>query len=180
MKNNTAIILLLLSVGLFYTFTDGQYQDVKKLSILSSEYRDVLQNVSAIVELRDRLLITYETFPRAEIERINEVLPDNIDTVRLALDLDGMASRHGISIESVQTEVGSGKEANLIALPASGRVYEKATVSLSFVSNYQNFMRLLTDIERSLRIMNIKSISFQTSESGLYDYTISVETYWLK
>ncbi|MEX2013639.1 MAG: hypothetical protein WD897_01870 [Parcubacteria group bacterium] len=180
MNNKTAIILLLLSVGLFYTFTNGQYQDVKKLSILSGEYRNVLQNISAIIELRDRLLVTYETFTGAEVERINEVLPDNIDTVRLALDLDGMASRHGISIESIQTAVGSGEGANLITPSASGRVYEKATVSLGFVSNYQNFMRLLADIERSLRIMNIKSISFQTSESGLYDYTISVETYWLK
>ena len=180
MKTNSAIILLLLSVGLFYTFTNGQYQEVKRLRLLSSEYKNVLQNVSAIIELRDRLLVTYETFPKAEVERINKVLPDNIDIVKLALDLDGMASRYGISIKSVKAEVGTGANPSLIVLPENAKVYEKATVSFDFVSNYENFTRLLIDMERSLRILDIKSISFQTSESGLYDYKISVETYWLK
>ena len=91
MKSNTAIVLLLLSVGLFYTFTNSQYQDVKKLHTLANEYQSVLENVSAIIELRERLLVTYETFPQADIERINKVLPDNVDTVRLALDLDAIA-----------------------------------------------------------------------------------------
>ncbi|MDZ4205881.1 MAG: type 4a pilus biogenesis protein PilO [Patescibacteria group bacterium] len=180
MKNSTAIILLLLSIGLFYTFTNGQYQDVKKLRALSSEYRKVLQDVSDITEIRDRLLVTYETFPRAEIDRINKVLPDNINIVQLALDLDGMASRHGISIESIQAEVDADNNVGLIVLPENAEVYEKATVSLSFVSNYENFTRLLAEIEKSLRIMDIKLISFQTSESGFYQYKISVKTYWLK
>ncbi|MDO8729302.1 MAG: type 4a pilus biogenesis protein PilO [bacterium] len=180
MKNNTAIILLLLSVGLFYAFTNGQYQEVKKLYALTNEYKNVLKNVSDIVELRDRLRITYETFPKAELERINKVLPDHIDTVQLALDLDSMASRYGISIKSIKTEKGAATDADFVVLPENASVYEKATVSLSFISNYENFKRLLADIEKSLRIMNIKSVSFKTSETGLYDYEISAETYWLK
>lgn len=179
MKNNTAIILLLLSVGLFYAFTNAQYQDVKKLHTLASEYQNILQNASAIIELRNRLLVTYEAFPRAEIDRMNKVLPDNIDTVRLALDLDGLASRYGISIKNIQATTGASAEANLIVLPDYAGAYQKATVSFGFVSNYKNFIRLLADIEKSLRIMDIKSLSFETSESGLYDYQISVETYWL-
>ena len=180
MKNNTAIILLLLSVGLFYTFTNVQYQDVKGLHVLASEYQNVLRNASLIVELRDRLLVTYETFPRAEIDRINKVLPDNVDTVRLALDLDSMASRYGISIKNIQVTTGVSEDASLIVLPEYANIYDKVSVSFGFVSNYENFVRLLVDIEKSLRIMDIKSISFSTSESGLYDYQISVETYWLK
>lgn len=180
MKNNTAIILLFLSIGLFYTFTNAQYQDVKKLYTLAGEYQNVLQNVSLITEFRDRLLVTYETFPKAEINRINKVLPDNIDTVQLALDLDSMASRYGISIKNIQAVAGASGDANAVVLPENSSVYEKATVSFSFVSNYENFMRLLADLEKSLRIMNIKSVSFSTSESGLFEYQISAEMYWLK
>src|SRR3990167_4614487 len=88
MKHNTAIVLLLLSLGLFYTFTNSQYREVKELSALANEYQSVLKNISQIVELRDSLLATYATIPVVEIDRMNKVLPDNIDTVRLALDLD--------------------------------------------------------------------------------------------
>jgi len=116
MKTNTSIILLLLSVGLFYTFTNVQYQEVQRLSVLAGEYKKVLQNVAAISELRDRLRVTYETLPVAEIERINKMLPDNINTVRLALDLDSMASRYGISIDSIKVEVGTAEDASLAVL----------------------------------------------------------------
>ena len=78
MKNNTAIILLLLSVGISYTFTNGQYQDVKELQALSNKYSETLQNAAAIVELRDRLLVTYESLPQSDIERIGKALPDKM------------------------------------------------------------------------------------------------------
>lgn len=180
MKHNTAIVLLLLSVGLFYTFTNAQYREVKELSGLASEYQSILKNVSQIVELRDSLLATYATIPRVELDRMNKVLPDNIDTVRLALDLDSMAARYGISIKNIQTTIGKSGSASLIVLPEYENVYETATVAFSFISSYENFMRLLVDIEYNLRIMDIKSITFQTSDSGLYDYQIIAETYWLK
>lgn len=180
MKNNTAIVLLLLSVGLFYTFTSVQYREVQSLQAMADEYRNVLRNVSSIIELRDSLLVTYEALPKAEIDRLNKLLPDNIDTVRLALDLDGMASRYGISIRSIQTTTGASGDANLVVLPEYASAYERATVSLSFISNYDNFLRILADIEKNLRVMDIRSIAFQTNDSGLYDYQISVETYWLK
>ncbi len=180
MKNNSAIVLLLLSVGLFYAFTNTQYQNVRKLYTLSGEYQNVLQNASRIMELKDQLLVKYEALPVAEIERINKVLPDSVDTVRLALDLDGMASRYGIAIKNIQTVTDADKDTNLIVLPEVAGAYEKATISFGFVSNYENFMRLLADIEKSLRIIDVRSISFQTGESSLYDYQISIDTYWLK
>lgn len=180
MKNNTAIVLLLLSIGLFYTFTNSQYKEVKALNIQKNEYKDVLKNVSKIIELRDALLVTYAAIPKAEIERMDKVLPDNVDIVRLALDLDGMASRYGISIKDIKTTLGSSGGGNAIVLPENETVYNSATVSLSFVSNYENFKRLLIDIEKDLRIMDISSISFQAGESGLNQYQVSAETYWLK
>src|SRR3989344_81728 len=122
----------------------------------------------------------YAALPVAEIERINKMLPDNINTVRLALDLDSMASRYGISIDSIKVEVGTAEDASLAVLPEYAEVYDKATVSLGFISSYADFMRLLADIEKSLRIMDIKSVALETNESGLYEYEIAVETYWLK
>ena len=179
MKHNTAIVLLLLSLGLFYTFTNSQYREAKELSALANEYQSVLKNISQIVELRDSLLATYATIPVVEIDRMNKVLPDNIDTVRLALDLDSMAARYGISIKNIQTILGTNRNANLIVLPEYESDYETATITFGFVSSYDNFMRFLADIEKNLRIMDIKSITFQTSDSGFYDYQVSAETYWL-
>jgi hypothetical protein len=83
------------------------------------------------------------------------VLPDNIDIVQLALDLDGVASRHGISIKSVKAEVGASQSSETIVLPENAGVYEQATISLSFVSSYEDFASFLADIEKSLRVMDV-------------------------
>ena len=180
MKNNSPVILILLSIGLFYTFTSHQYQEVKRLNALASEYQGVLRSISDIVELRDNLLLDYSTISKDEIDRLNKVLPDSIDNVRLALDLDTMASRYGISIKNVQASTKGNTGSSTIVLPENEKSYEKATVSFSFVSNYENFIRFLTDIEKSLRIMDVTLVSFQVGESDFYEYQISVDTYWLK
>lgn len=179
MKDTTAVILLLLSIGIFYTFTSGQYQEVKKLQTLANEYENVLKEASAIEELRDSLLNTYTAIPKAEIERLNKVLPNTVDTVQLAFDLDGMASKYGISIRSVKTNTDTSNQ-DLSVLSDQAPTYSKANVTFSFISNYANFKQMLADVEKSLRLMDISTISFQSQESGLYDYQISADTYWLK
>jgi hypothetical protein len=180
MKSPKNLILLLLSIGLFYTFTSPQYKEVKALQASVGEYRNVIENVSRIAEARDALLLDYETIPLNQLEHLEKILPDNVDTVRLALDLDTIASRYAISIKDVQVDNKVDTNAALIFLPEHALPYEKVTVSFSFISNYQNFMRMLGDLEKSLRIMDVKTVSFKISESGLYEHRMTVETYWLK
>lgn len=180
MKNTTAIILLILSVALFYTFTSPQYDKVKALSVTAGEYRTVLSNISEIAEHRDDLIDSYEAIPRAEIERLGKVLPGNVDTVQLALDLDTIAARYGISVKNVRIDTTSANSGNLPVLPEYGKPYEKTVVSFSFISNYANFRKFLLDLEKSLRLMNVREVSFQAADSGLYEHQVSIETYWLK
>ena len=178
--NNNAITLLFISIGLFFVFTNGQYKDVKKLHILAGEYQKVLQRVADIVVLRDNLLEEYGTMPAEELDRMSKVLPDNIDNVRLALDLDNMASSFGISIKNIQTTSDSSQDAETIVLPEYDKPYDKATVSFGFIATHENCMRFLAEIERNLRVMDVTSITFQTGDSDFYEYQVSVDTYWLK
>src|SRR5262245_45231876 len=106
-KNSSAIILILLSVGIFYTFTSPQYGDAQLLAAQASDYRGVIDNVSRIKEARDNLLNTFESIPATEKERLMKILPDNVDSVDLARDLDTIASRYGITIKSLQVTPGT-------------------------------------------------------------------------
>lgn len=182
MNNNAAIIFILLSVGLYYTFTGVQYQEVKELQAQASEYRNVLDNAEEIFNLRDALQTNYAAIPRAEIERLNKILPDTIDTMQLALDLDGVVSRYGVSLKSVRTTTEpSVTDPSLVVLPEYQNPYGKATVFFSFVSSYENFKKILADVEKGLRLMDIKIIAFQVNpNASLYEFQITADTYWLK
>ena len=157
-----------------------QYALMKIQYALSSDYRNILDNASVIAGLRDNLLTSYETLPTQELDRISKVLPDDVNTVELALGLDNIASRYGIAVKSVGVNTGESQDAALIVLPEYQKPYDKVTVSLGFVSTYSNFMSLLKDLEKNLRIMDVKSVAFQSTESRLYEYLISFDTYWLK
>lgn len=179
MKSPTNLVLILLAIGLFFAFTSPVYEDVKVLQASANDYRSVIKNVSNIAETRDALLVNYEAIPKNEIDRLSKVLPDNVDSVRLALDLDTMAGRYDIALKDVQVESKADPNSALAVLP-SDATYEKVIVTFSFISTFQNFMSLLADLEKSLRIMDVKSVSFKTNEAGFYEHQMKVETYWLK
>jgi Tfp pilus assembly protein PilO len=180
MKNTTSFMLLLLSVGLFYAVFMPRYEKVQGLMSQQGQYREVLGNVSELSEIRDDLEVKYQNTPTEEITRLEKILPANVDTVNLAMNFDSIAARYGISIKSIRTieskvDTGSG-----IVQTTGSKPYEKVTVSFSFISTYANFRKFMADIEKSLRIIDVKSVSFQTTESGIYEFQVSVQTYWIK
>ncbi|MDB5266620.1 MAG: hypothetical protein JWN89_435 [Parcubacteria group bacterium] len=179
MKNSTAIILILISIGLFYTFTNGEYKKSSDLRAESAKYEDLLANVSSLIETRDNLLVKYQAMPKEDVDRLSKVLPPSIDTVRLALDFDSIASRYGISIKNIQTE-SKGNDTGAPGIIVGSKTYETTTVSFEFVTNYENFKRFMTDIESSLRIIDVKAAAFDTTDTGLSTFKVSIETYSLK
>src|SRR3989344_5363860 len=180
MKNTTATFLIALSLGLFFTFTKPYYEGVKAVAPSAAEYREALDNISNIIETRDRLLINYNSIPKVELERLEKALPKDVDTVRLAHELDSIGARYGISLKSLSIDTETQKQVSQVVLPDGKGLYEKALVSMSFVSNYKSFRSFLADLEKSLRIMNIKSLKFEVGEGGLYEHKILIETYWVK
>lgn len=183
MKTSTAIIILMISVGLFYTFTSPQYQKIGELRMASKTYKNILNNASALSTMRDELLSKYRNIPKQNIESVSKVLPDNVDIVRLTMDFDSIASRYGLSIKSIQVDKNkNGNNSNnaAIIVNPTEQIYDSTIISFSFVSSYDNFRKFMRDIENSLRIVNIKSIDFQSTDNGLYQYKVSLETYWLK
>lgn len=180
MKKPVNLILIAVAIGVFYTFTSPQWGEVQGLKASAAEYGNALENIESIIENRDKLLEKYNALPKTEIDRLAKVLPNEAGAVGLAVDLDGMASRYGIVLKDLDVGGESDRDARTIALPENAKAYEKVVVNFSFISNYPNFISFLADLEKSLRIMDVTSVSFNTSPTGVYDHKLTVETYWLR
>jgi Tfp pilus assembly protein PilO len=180
MKNSTALILILISVGLFYTFIMPEFSHVQNLRVQAGSYNDVLSNVTDLSQKRDELLLKYNAIPKDQLANLEKILPSNVNVVELALNLDAIASKYGISIKDVKTiDEKSDQTATTIKTPSSSG-YQKVNISFIFVSNYANFRKFIADLEQSLRIIDVKTISFETADSGFNEYQIQIQTYWLK
>jgi Tfp pilus assembly protein PilO len=62
-----------------------------------------------------------------------------------------------------------------------GRSYGIANISFSIATTYEQFKSFLADVERSMRLLDITSISFgQPDALGLTTYSVRAQTYWLR
>lgn len=177
MKNSTALIALLTSVGLFFTLISPNYDKVKALMSQKSDYETITQNIQDLEKRRDELVVQEQNFPVEDLDKLSKVLPDNADSVSLAKNLDFIAGRYGISIKSVQVSnlLNQGGAIDI----GNGKAYEPIEVSFAFTASYSNFRKFMADLEKSLRLSDVKGITFTANDQGVYDFNIKITTYWL-
>ena len=176
-------ILLIAAIGLFVGFTNGAYQDAKALAAERDAYDSTLNTSKERRAQRDALLAKESTFTQDDITKLTRLLPDNVDNIRLIIDINNIAARHNLSLKNVQLgNVSGGKSAGSnTAVGASGDPVGSVTLGFSVNSSYDNFQAFLLDLEHSLRIIDIQKLDFKNINANpdQTDFNITIRTYWL-
>lgn len=170
------LILLIVAVGLFFGFIDPQYAEVEGIQEEINEYDRALDQARRLQEIRDELLTKNNSFRTADLERLEKLVPNNVDTVKLIMDIDAIASRYGMTIRGVAL---SGEQ-DVISSEGVGSNLSSIDLSFSVSSTYNNFLLFLKDLEDSLRLVDIAQLNFQSGDEDLYEYQMRITTYWLK
>ncbi len=180
MKWILPIFFIIASVGLFVGYIDGSYNEVKLLRAEVQNFDEALKKSKELQALRDALLSRYNTFSSSDLERLEKLLPDNIDNVRLVLELDNIAARYGMRVSNVaiSSDVSSGEEGTI---GPQNRLYDDVILSFAVSGTYDNFIAFMKDLEKSLRVVDITSLSFDGGpDEFAYNFAVSVRTYWLR
>jgi Tfp pilus assembly protein PilO len=176
------IFLVASAVGLFMLYTDPRYQEVKDVQKQVAAYDEALDKSQELKKTRDQLLSRRNTFPTESLQKLEKILPDNVDNIRLIIDINAIAARHLLSIKNIELgEVSdSANTRSAIAVGSSGSPVGSVTLGFSVSAGYEDFLAFLQDLEHSLRVVDIENITFTVDpESGLTEYTLSIRTYWL-
>jgi Tfp pilus assembly protein PilO len=182
MKTLLPLLFVIIAGGLFFAVINPMYTDIKVLKTEEATYDSALNRSRELQSVRDQLLARYNTFSQDNLARLQKLIPDTIDNVRLILDLDSMASRYGMHVRNVSLN----SNASAASRAAGGQVgpgdarYDFVTLSFVVSGNYDTFRAFLADLESSLRLVDISSISFAATPTGIYEYTVGIKTYWLK
>lgn len=187
-------ILLLLAIASFVMFTDPAYQAVKNLKVVAAQYNTALTNSRELQQQRDSLNAKYRAISPDALVRLSKLLPDNADNIRLVIDIQQMAQSYGMSLSAIkfdagQTAAATSAAGNQLAAGTPANVaqaskdYGVFDLEFSTTSSYDNFLSFLKDIESSLRLTDIQSVTFSSGDVakiGLTTYTVKLRTYWLK
>lgn len=177
------IFLILASVGIFYGYTNPNYRgadvpkSVVKLMEERQKYAEALTNSGNFITERNKLVEKNNNLSGGDTERLKKLLPDHIDNARLIIDIDGIASRYGLNIRNININNNIDSKG---ALGPDNNPYGALTFKFNITAPYDKFRLFLKDLQESLRIIDVVGVSFTATETGYYDYGITVKTYWIK
>ena len=184
MKIITPIIVIIISITVYFAYTSPIIQEVKNLVSKKSQQTDVLLKTRQLASRRDAVLIDYNNIVSTDIERLNKIVPNTFNFVLFANDVTAMASRYSLvtkdfKVNEPKTEI---RDA-IINRPKEG-VYKITVVTVRLQGSYLQFIKFLNDLEFSLRLVDIESLTIkpvgvQNSASGSLDYLLEMKTYSL-
>ncbi|NQV92928.1 type 4a pilus biogenesis protein PilO [Candidatus Kaiserbacteria bacterium] len=172
------VILIIVTLGLFFGYIDPTYTLIKELRAEEKTYDEALNQSRELQEIRDSLLSRYNTFSQQDLNRLEKLLPNHVDNVRLILDIDSIASNYNMRTRNVTISEVSSEDKNVIG--ANQNAVDSVVLSFSVAATYENFIRFIKDLESSLRIVDFVGLSFSATEGDAFNFNISIRTYWLK
>lgn len=178
-----AIILIIASILGFVLFVSPQYQDIIAMRAESTQLNEVLNNSRTLQEKRDQLLKQYNNFSPANIDRLEKMVPNNADNVKLILELQTLASRYGLELRTAALSADEeAARTQRTQVQIATRDYGTISLDLVIRGPYDGFVSFLSDIEKSLRIIDVESLSFRSDANNpsVYQFNVSFNTYWLK
>lgn len=189
MKFILPIILIVIAIGSFLAVTNPMYKSVGLLRADMASYNEALANATALRSVRDRLNETYSSFSPSDLAKLEKMLPDTVDNIRLVLEINTIANQHQLSLKNIKYDVAQ-KDADVAAnsrTKAPAKPYKAFEIAFSTEGTYENFLLFLKDVEKNLRIIDIGNISFSvvdgqsgTVPTGVYRYDFKIKTYWLQ
>ncbi|MEK7552589.1 MAG: type 4a pilus biogenesis protein PilO [Patescibacteria group bacterium] len=173
-------LILGLAATIFFYFTSPMLDEVKGLEVRKEELTLALESANKLEAKQETLVNQYNAVDLRDLENLDRFLPNNIDNVRLIIDINNIAKKYGLTIRNpnILKEEASGSTAG----EAGGESGTESSAVMSFgvSSSYEVLKLFLADLARSLRLVDIESLSFTAGDRNLYDYQVSLRTYWLK
>jgi len=184
-----AITGLLLAGGIFFSYTQPRFDTVRALEVQIAQYNEALEKAAELQQIKQSLLSRYNTFNPADLGRLQKLLPDHVDNVRLVLDLDNLAARYNMALQNVVISEPTSTESAPGTIAAGGgsrQKYDSLTLKFRTQGTYGDFNAFLGDLESSLRLVDLVSLTLERITSAQatgepnYRYDITIRTYWLK
>lgn len=185
------IILIGIAIAGFFTFTNPIYQSISTLKETTASYNEALTNSKTLETEKEKLSNKYNSIAISDLDKIQKFLPDNVDNIRLILEIEKIATPFGMVLKDVKYDTAS-TQTTVSPVGATTKIVNKnyGTWNLEFSTSgtYDNFVNFTKNLEKNLRIVDIVSIDFSSntpmgsnpSLSEIYKYNFKVKTYWLK
>ena len=171
---------LILSLSIGYVFVYSPWAEITDLNNTKSQYSEFLDTISKIEVKKNELQNQFNQISEEDRKDVNTVLPTSLDYVKLVAEIDNVAKRYGIIIDKINLSQIDSSVGDSVANSGPSKPYRSSVLGFSFGSDYKKAMSFIDELERSMRILDIRSMKIEEDKDKGFLYNVQFETYWLK
>lgn len=179
------IITILLLLGLsYYTvffLVKPKWDEINVLKAQAASYKETLDNIQKMRELRNSLVTQYNSVSDDEKKRLDKIFASSMNEGELMVMFDNIAKSSSVVLSDIsfspKNETQSSANQSSAANP-----YKTYGFNLEVNGSYNAFKEFLKNLEKSLVLSDIASITFDASSkdssksksvaSDIYKYSI--------
>jgi Tfp pilus assembly protein PilO len=194
MIKNLIFLFLILGFVAIVIFLDiPAVREVLNLKKILSEQTKILGDKQEFSIKLEKLIKNYED-NKKDAEKVNYALPLGKEIPNLIVQFEALGAEGGMTIEQigfssvegqatskakvVRTETGEGINQQT---GDSAKNYKTIAVNLKMSGDYYAFKNFLVAVEKNIRLMNIETINFTSlsgQDSQLFNFEVTLKTYY--
>lgn len=176
------IILIITAIAIFWGWTMPIFDDIQSIKDKKANLENILAKAREIKEIKDKLVTDYNSVSQENLNKLNKMIPSNVDSVGLIIEITDTVKKHGLAVKNI--EVGS-----VISVPKEGQDFGKIKISqtvepmpVQFIvsGTYDSFLSFLGALETNVRLIEVEKVSFVSQGKDFYDFDINAITFWRK
>lgn len=170
---------------MYFMYISPTISEIKGLAAEKAEYDSVLLKAGDISAKTGTILEEYNSIPEEDIAKLNKIITNTYDSVAFANDLNNLATDFGLSVVGIKDSIpNASNRADAVVDSSNPTPFKTNIVNLSLTGDYDKFVSFLTNLESSLRLIDVKSLSvnsLKTDESKIdsYDFKLEIIVYSL-
>jgi Tfp pilus assembly protein PilO len=181
LKQHIGSIIMVGIIGIMIVFIlNPGLRTVKIIQNNITSLQDSRAKAESLLNQYDKIAQSYNSITDEQKSLLEKSLPVNVNNVRLILELQRIAQSHSMGFKDVNVNL---KQENENRKPGESDNLRKVKIDVTLVGSYDSYLKVLGDIEQSLRILSLRSVVFKsprdTKNSNQYQFDLGLETYWL-
>ncbi|MCC7357433.1 type 4a pilus biogenesis protein PilO [Candidatus Uhrbacteria bacterium] len=174
----TVLFLITLFLLVSFGFLRPIIDETKQTNAETKGILENIKNENTYLSSLDASIGAAQSIPSLVLKQVTEALPNEADTPSLLIQLDAAANRNAVKIQGVTFN-----EPKAVTNPTNKTAVTQVVpvdITLTLAArNYFDVKRFLTDLETSLRLMDVVGISTGGAvvDGQEFSFTVQVKTY---
>lgn len=191
LKTITPILSIILSLVIFFVYVKPTFTEIKGTKAEIDAYDKAIDQSKENTSLLTDLLAKKNAYPKEDLDRLEAIVPVEVNSVKLLADLSEIAKKHNVLFGNIvvgdKDGQGGGKSSEESLTPSVQATLDYkdiafTDISFGIIGTYDEFKSFLFDVEQSLTLMEVVGISMGESEAGkdeLGQYEITIRVFAL-